>query len=226
MGTLFSKSNEMPQFGHLKTQQQKSDVLTSSGMQLSAEEQELNTKILEIIDANFKAGVDEWVALKQDQDDIKQSNGAFPSQITDNIFIGDHRAASNARIYDKDSIGISVVINCAGSEFLKKYPPNVKVLKICASDDVNYRIIDKHIGDIIGFLDNVSEKDRKILFHCLAGVNRSVTLCIAYIMNKYKDEQSLADIVDLVSKQRHIGILSNIGFVKQLVQFNSKLHGK
>ena len=84
----------------------------------------------------------------------------------------------------------------------------------------------KHIDDIINFIDNESSDNTKILFHCLAGVNRSVTLCIAYLMNRYKDEQSITDIVDLVSKQRHIGILSNVGFVKQLVQYNSKLYSK
>ena len=228
MGSFCTRASEPSPFGHLKPNNEIANTLASE--ELSIEEQELSSELLGIIDKNFKAGIDEWTALKKNDDDIKQSNGVYPSQITENIFIGDHRAASNVNIYDKDSFGITIVINCAGSEFLKRYPSNVKVLKICASDEVGYKIINKHIDDIIQFIDkqasNSDDKNEKILFHCLAGVNRSVTLCIAYMMYKYKESKSIIDIVDLVSKQRHIGILSNVGFVKQLVLYNSKLKEK
>ncbi len=157
---------------------------------------------------------------------LKESNGAFPSKITENIFIGGHRSASNANIYDnKLYIGITHVVNCAADEFLKEYPENVNVLKVSASDEAKYRIIDNHINDIIRFVDNALESsDNKVLFHCLAGVNRSVSLCIAFMIYKYKETKNITEIVDLVSTQRRIGILSNVAFVKQLVQYNSTLH--
>ena len=159
-------------------------------------------------------------------DVISRSNESFPSQITDRIFIGDHRAASNINTYNAQYIGITHVINCAASEFLKQYPSNVSVLSIRASDEVKYKIIDKHIEDVTQFVNNALSKseDSKVLFHCLAGVNRSVTLCIAYLIHQQRDSQSMEDIIDLVSKKRQIGILSNMGFVKQLVQYNTKVN--
>eukprot|EP01084_Bolivina_argentea_P153030 266840_1 len=215
MGSLFTKNETMTQFDHLKPDNKESE----SSDALTIEQRELKEELLLLIATNFES------TLKQNSNNnITPSNGHFPSKITENIFIGDHRAASNINIYDTNSIGITHVVNCAGHEFCFKYPSNVNVLKVKASDEVKYRIIDKHINDIISFVDiALQNNNNKILFHCLAGVNRSVTLCIAYMMHKYKDTKNIRDIMDLVSKQRAIGILSNVGFTKQLVQYNTKL---
>ncbi len=100
------------------------------------------------------------------------------------------------------------------------------MLKIAASDEHSYRIIDKHIDEVIEFLDNALEKDsHRVLFHCLAGINRSVTLCIAYMMHhRFKGQKSTADIVDIVSRNRSCGVLSNASFTKQIVLYDSKLN--
>eukprot|EP01083_Nonionella_stella_P304317 1056938_1 len=110
----------------------------------STEQQQLYSELLQIINTNDKA------ILNQ-----KEYNhyGILPSQITDNIFIGDHRAASNAYTYDIKCLGITHVINCAAHEYIKAYPPHIQVLNVHASDEAQYRIIDAHIHNIIGFAD-------------------------------------------------------------------------
>ncbi len=116
---------------------------------------------------------------------------------------------------------------------------------IAGKDDRNYEIIEKHVGEVISFMrkknigmEKGKGNNKKVLFHCLAGVNRSVTLCIAYLLwktfeefkrengeknSKKKDDSILLDIVKEVAEKRGIGILSNLAFVQQIVAYNEQL---
>ena len=217
MGSLFSTRSSPSAFAHLKPEDSAAKSLSNHA--LSAEEQALNTKLLQIIDANFKSASNEWNALRQnDMTEIKAPNGCVPSEISDTILLGDHRAASNADVYSAEHLGVTHVVNCAASEFVRRYPSHVKVLRVRASDHHKYAIIERHIADIICFVDEAlslsgdAEQHRvTVLFHCLAGVNRSVALCIAYLMHRETKlkGQSTEQIVDLVSRRRSIGVLSN-----------------
>ena len=87
-------------------------------------------------------------------------------------------------------------------------------------------IIECHINEIIQFIEK-SQKNNKnnnncnILFHCMAGVNRSVTLCIAYLLSQGYE---LFEAINLVSKKRNCGILSNLSFVIQIANYALSLN--
>ena len=136
MGSLCSKDGKQP-FDHLKPEDKSKDT---TGICLTAEQQQLNIQLLQLIDKNFNDNTDHWTALKEKE--AMQPNECFPSRIMDNIFVGDYRSASNANTYDEKYIGITHVVNCAASGFLKEYPSGVEVLKIAASYIRLYRIID------------------------------------------------------------------------------------
>jgi hypothetical protein len=61
------------------------------------------------------------------------------------------------------------------------------------------------------------EKDKKILFHCYAGVSRSSTFAIAYLM--IINKLNIDDAYNLVKSKREI-IQPNKGFLKTLIEFN------
>uniref|UniRef100_A0A0N4ZYK6 protein-tyrosine-phosphatase n=1 Tax=Parastrongyloides trichosuri TaxID=131310 RepID=A0A0N4ZYK6_PARTI len=97
-------------------------------------------------------------------------------------------------------------------------PDNKKV------DGIQYNFIfcmDQTNQDILGdnFIDNavnMVEKcldEGRVLIHCEQGVSRSATLCIAYIMRKFKF--SFTRAFELV-KSNHPEAYPNSGFVKQL----------
>jgi len=65
------------------------------------------------------------------------------------------------------------------------------------------------------------EKDKKILFHCYAGVSRSATFAIAYLMVVKK--LSMNDAYDFVKSKRSI-IQPNNGFIKTLIKFNKLIN--
>ncbi|KAM7247154.1 hypothetical protein CapIbe_001107 [Capra ibex] len=80
--------------------------------------------------------------------------------------------------------------------------------------------VSSHFQEAIDFIDCVRGKGGKVLVHCKAGISRSPTICMAYLM---KTKQfHLKDAFDYV-KQRRSEVSSNISFMGQLLQFESKI---
>ncbi|KAJ3273086.1 Serine/threonine/tyrosine-interacting-like protein 1 [Terramyces sp. JEL0728] len=97
--------------------------------------------------------------------------------------------------------------------------PQYKRVNIPDNPDAN---ISNHLQDVFRFVNSAqSTKDSKILFHCHAGISRSSTLLIGYLMESQKitlDEAFKA--VAAVRKK----IRPNPGFCMQLIDQHKKLH--
>ncbi|KAL1468951.1 hypothetical protein MTO96_041146 [Rhipicephalus appendiculatus] len=72
----------------------------------------------------------------------------------------------------------------------------------------------------IAFIDEARQKRVGVLVHCLAGVSRSVTVTLAYLMQKHK--LPLNEAYDLV-KKRKANIAPNFNFLGQLLDFEQLL---
>ena len=71
--------------------------------------------------------------------------------------------------------------------------------------------------------ENARKKNGRVLVHCVAGISRSVTVTMSYIMQEMG--YSLNDAFDYV-KQRKSDISPNFGFMGQLLEFQNKLKQK
>ena len=70
--------------------------------------------------------------------------------------------------------------------------------------------------------DSVLENNGKVLVHCHAGISRSATICIAYLM--FKNNVSLEKAFDHVRSRR--GVTSpNLNFMQQLQEFEKDILG-
>lgn len=69
-------------------------------------------------------------------------------------------------------------------------------------------------------LDYVRRMGGKILVHCEAGISRSPTICMAYLMKTKK--LRLEEAFDYI-KQRRSLISPNFGFMGQLLQYESEI---
>ena len=69
-------------------------------------------------------------------------------------------------------------------------------------------------------LDEALANNQHILVHCLAGISRSVTVTVAYLMQKR--QWSLNDAYDFV-KQRKANVSPNFNFMGQLLDFEKTL---
>lgn len=68
--------------------------------------------------------------------------------------------------------------------------------------------------------DQVKQSGGKVLVHCEAGISRSPTICIAYIMRTQK--LRLNEAFEII-KQRRSVISPNFSFMGQLLQFESEV---
>ena len=135
------------------------------------------------------------------------------SKITNTLYLGNMYAASN--INKLKDIGIKKILTVM-TEFGYTYPKNIFIHKIIEIDDIYDSNIIKYFKECINFI----EGKEKVLVHCAAGVSRSSTIVIAYIM--WKNKKNLIDAINFVKSKRP-EIFPNSGFIDQLQIFDNLL---
>ncbi len=68
--------------------------------------------------------------------------------------------------------------------------------------------------------DSIKDSNGRVLVHCQAGISRSATICLAYLMKKKRVR--LEEAFDFVKQRRSI-ISPNFSFMGQLLQFESQV---
>ncbi|KAM4611956.1 dual specificity protein phosphatase 5 [Polymixia lowei] len=87
-------------------------------------------------------------------------------------------------------------------------------------EDNHMADISSHFQEAIEFIDHVKQSGGKVLVHCEAGISRSPTICVAYIMRTQRLQ--LNEAFDII-KQRRSLISPNFSFMGQLLQFESEV---
>lgn len=68
------------------------------------------------------------------------------------------------------------------------------------------------------FSDSVKQSGGRVLVHCQAGISRSATICLAYLMHTQRVR--LDEAFDFVKQRRQV-ISPNLAFMGQLLQFET-----
>lgn len=72
----------------------------------------------------------------------------------------------------------------------------------------------------ISFSDSVKNSGGRVLVHCQAGISRSATICLAYLIQSHRVR--LDEAFDFVKQRR--GVISpNFGFMGQLLQLETQV---
>mmetsp|Transcript_21617 Transcript_21617/g.35795 ORF Transcript_21617/g.35795 Transcript_21617/m.35795 type:complete len:158 (+) Transcript_21617:92-565(+) len=137
-------------------------------------------------------------------------------QILPFLYLGNLFAAKNERLLLE--YGITDVMNCT-TEIRDAFPTKFSYHRIPAHDEMtfNLRIFFESATDTIS---NVKEKKGRILVHCLAGVSRSVSICVAYLIRYENFSFPLA--LEHVQSRRRIAH-PNGNFISQLKQYEKEL---
>ena len=126
---------------------------------------------------------------------------------------------------------ITHVVNCG--QPLYQYNERVghkaglkDVMVLNAEDTLGYLLLAKHLDSVVSFCDTAFlDPSARILFHCMAGINRSPTLVLAYATLRFQTDlpnrlERFAVIFEALMKQRPI-ILENHDFYKELIAWVS-----
>lgn len=117
------------------------------------------------------------------------------------------------------------MLNCANKsgttikldqEFYNDFNIKFKGLDL---EDVCSENISRYFEDANYFIDNALKNNGKVLVHCLAGISRSATITIAYLMKVH--QMTLEEAAITVKKAR--SIMPNEGFITQLVEYDYQL---
>jgi protein-tyrosine phosphatase len=136
--------------------------------------------------------------------------------IKNKLYLGDMFDANDADTIKNRNI--SCIICVAERLKIMNTNPSVKVY--------NYELSDDYNCNISLYFDEIGEKIKKeniVLVNCVAGVSRSATIVIAYIMKYYNLD--LKTVFLLVRKRRN-RICPNKKFMECLLDYEISLFGK
>ena len=131
--------------------------------------------------------------------------------IEQGLYLGSLNAAEDLVLLERHNI--TCVLSIIDSFWnLEAYGPGITHRRIDLVDSPSAKIID-HIPDGLKFIHEALKTGRNILVHCAAGISRSASMVIAYIMVKYSmDFASAKNVV----RNKRACVWPNQGFAEQL----------
>ncbi|XP_070793154.1 dual specificity protein phosphatase 7 isoform X2 [Pituophis catenifer annectens] len=157
-------------------------------------------------------------ATESDGSPIPNNQPAFPVQILPYLYLGCAKDSSNLDVLGK--YGIKYILNVTPNlPNMFEHDGEFKYKQIPISDHWSQNL-SQFFPEAIAFIDEARSKKCGILVHCLAGISRSVTVTVAYLMQKLN--LSLNDAYDFV-KRKKSNISPNFNFMGQLLDFERTL---
>lgn len=140
------------------------------------------------------------------------------AEITDSLFLSSAAAVKGDKIR---KLGITHIINVT-LDIPNLKMANVESIQIHV-DDVPSAHLGAYFDRCADKINQVERMRGKTLVHCVAGVSRSASLCMAYLM---KYQHMTLDQAYKHCKHRRPVVHPNVGFWKQLVDYERRLYGR
>lgn len=140
-----------------------------------------------------------------------------PTNGTGGIFLGNIEGARDLKLLKKNEI--TAVLTVAAGTGLRYSQKDIPAHKIIPADDIPSYQLNKHFKVATEFLDK-HLKTGNVFVHCFAGVSRSVTIVLMYLMQR--KEMTLEKAFELVKGKREI-VGPNNGFMRQLRSYEVEL---
>ena len=145
---------------------------------------------------------------------LKDDN--VPKEIIPHLFLGSIGSASNLK--QLENFQITHIICCA-SGIKNFFPDKFKYYNINLLDSEKENIR-QYFEESFNFIDNGIKNGGNVLVHCHAGISRSSTILIAYIMKSQK--MKVDKVLELIKSKRE-KVNPNIGFLNQLKEYEKEL---
>jgi len=140
-----------------------------------------------------------------------------PTKIRDFLFLSSAPPAGSRRLLK--SLGVTHILTIA-KDIPPKYSGDFKYMVIYADDSTDSTLL-PHLEEAAQFIDEAVQKGEACMVHCMAGVSRSSTIVISYLMQAEKKRLKNAY---LEVKELRPQIKPNDRFYNELKVFDKKLY--
>ncbi|XP_066040400.1 dual specificity protein phosphatase 16 [Chamaea fasciata] len=140
-----------------------------------------------------------------------------PTRILPHLYLGCQRDVLNKELMQQNDIGY--VLNASNTCPKPDFIPESHFLRVPVNDSFCEKIL-PWLDKSVEFIEKAKASNGHVLVHCLAGISRSATIAIAYIMKRM--DMSLDEAYRFVKEKRPT-ISPNFNFLGQLLDFEKKL---
>eukprot|EP00794_Sanderia_malayensis_P005133 gene5133-5781_t len=138
-----------------------------------------------------------------------------PVLLLPHLFIGSEQHAGNKEVLQR--LGITAILNVS-KNCRNNFEDEFTYKNIPVNDEFS-EDISKYFTETSTFIEQTKDQNGKVLVHCRAGVSRSATICLAYLISRYKF--TLDDAYEFIKTKKSL-ISPNFGFLGQLLSLESQ----
>ncbi|XP_075704525.1 dual specificity protein phosphatase 16 [Rhinoderma darwinii] len=144
-------------------------------------------------------------------------SSAGPTRILPHLYLGCQRDVLNKELMQQNEIGfvLNASNTCPKPDFIR----DSHFLRIPVNDSFCEKIL-PWLDKSVDFIEKAKASNGRVLVHCLAGISRSATIAIAYIMTRM--DMTLDEAYRFVKEKRPT-ISPNFNFLGQLLDFERKI---
>ena len=153
----------------------------------------------------------------EEQNQSPSQKDAAPYQILPHLYLGGRKVATC--LPSLNSSGITNVLNVTSSVPNQFVSAGLTYKQIAVEDSHDVNMM-QHLPEAFDFIEKARENREKVLVHCHAGMSRSVTVILAYLMKFYN--HTLDSAYEHV-KQIKSDISPNFSFMGQLLEYECTL---
>ncbi|GAB6018549.1 hypothetical protein CHUAL_000244 [Chamberlinius hualienensis] len=147
-------------------------------------------------------------------------NNLGPTRILPFLYLGSQNDAINRDVLKDHDITyeLNVSTNCPKPDFIMDH----QFMRIPVNDNYSEKLL-PHFNKAFHFLDKVRQANGCVLVHCLAGISRSPTIAIAYVMRhlRVSSEEAYRYV-----KSKRASISPNFNFLGQLLEYEKQLQAE
>ncbi|KAM3833512.1 dual specificity protein phosphatase 16 isoform 2-T3 [Vipera latastei] len=140
-----------------------------------------------------------------------------PTRILPHLYLGCQRDVLNKELMQQNEIGY--VLNASNTCPKPDFIPESHFLRVPVNDSFCEKIF-PWLDKSVDFIEKAKASNGCVLVHCLAGISRSATIAIAYIMKRM--DMSLDEAYRFVKEKRPT-VSPNFNFLGQLLDFEKKI---
>ncbi|XP_015243192.1 PREDICTED: dual specificity protein phosphatase 16 [Cyprinodon variegatus] len=140
-----------------------------------------------------------------------------PTRILPHLYLGCQRDVLNKELMQQNDI--AYVLNASNTCPKPDFIPESHFLRVPVNDSFCEKIL-PWLDRSVEFIEKAKASNARVLVHCLAGISRSATIAIAYIMKRM--DMSLDEAYRFVKEKRPT-ISPNFNFLGQLLDFEKNI---